>query len=105
MCRSKYNRHKDSYPSKNAQEIRSSFYTHLLVYLMVNSIVIFNSGDHGNWQFMTFFWGLGVLSHYKKSKYAFRKETFACAKSQNDEYVDDIVPPPPTPSWKDRDLV
>lgn len=72
---------------------------------MVNGFVIFNSSGGDNWQFMTFFWGLGLLSHYKKTKWALKGKTFACAKSQNDEYVDDIVPPPPTPNWKDRDLV
>lgn len=104
MCRSNHNRHKDNYQSKSPQEIRSSFQSHLFVYLIVNAFVIFNSHSD-SWQFMTIFWGIGLLSHYKKTKRALRGKSYACAKTQNDEYVDDIVPPPPTPNWKDRDLV
>lgn len=105
MCRSKYNRHKGSGASKTPEETRSSFYTHLFIYLAVNAFVIYNSNSSDSWQFMTIFWGIGVLSHYKKSKWALGTPERSRVKVQNEEYVDDIVPPPPTPNWKDRDLV
>jgi hypothetical protein len=108
MCKNRHHR-RDKFSKKNdPKEIRSSFYSHLVTYIMVNAFVIFNS-DHGtNWQWMTIFWGIGLLSHYKKAKWALGNSEMACVRTKDryqDEIVDDIVPPPPSPEWKDRDLV
>jgi hypothetical protein len=82
---------------KSAEATRQEFYRNLIVFLAVNFYFLFINESFDSWYWVTFFWGLSILSQYNKAKWALDSDT-----KPNDD--DDIVPPPP-PKWKDKDLV
>ncbi len=107
MCSN--HRNHSSGPRDHKME-RLKFYNHLRIYLVVNGLLLFfalkNGGDF-NFYWVTFFWGIGLLSHYSK---VFGKGL--CGQS-TDRYSDwedvDLKEPfeekKEKPNYKDRDLV
>ena len=81
---------------------RFKFYRHLRSYLIVNLIfaaVALKNNDPFTFGPLTFFWGLAVLSHYKKVFYTrVRKKSGYNSQADIVEIVEE-------PNWKDEDLV
>lgn len=105
MCRRSYNRNTDIIPvGKKKQDIKHyQFYAHLRAYLLVN-ILLAALALEGNNPFafgpLIFFWGLGVLSHYKKTFYS-RSQI----SSKNEEQSDIVELIEESSKWNDKDLV
>lgn len=107
MCGHRY---KKEGPQDERME-RLRFYNHLRTYLVVNALLLFFSlKNGGNFHFMyvTFFWGIGLLSHYSKvfgNRWMDQDRHRFDYEAEDDEIIEPLEEKRKDPRWKNRDLV
>ena len=101
-----YAHHKGAHSKEDYMRYR--FYKNLNTFIFFNAFVLLvNIGDGGVgvWKWIALFWGLSLLSQYKKIQRQFNPNWDKPKSKMEDEIVDDIGPDDKPKDWKDKDLV
>ncbi|MEL7118762.1 MAG: 2TM domain-containing protein [Bacteroidota bacterium] len=102
MCQ-RYDHRRSDYTKEEYESIK--FYKHFRTYLIVNAILFFTAVSGNNdfefWP-VTLFWGIGVISHYKK---VFGRYPFEDLYNEEEEPIREVNKSRRKKKWRDKDLV